>query len=256
MEGPILRTARVCGWQVLCGYVNDCTFNPVSTGTVYRQLHEDYADPVDLSYDVMKKFGILTPGKAKDKFTEMRAKLVIIKSDHEASGQGEGGLPPGTRDGRMTYESDDDLDAVGGAFDDRQNFLRGQSPVLLYFWQKMDEFDKFPAVMQQLELEVNEGSCRKRKRKENTDVDEVIAKQLKASTEAIQNYNVEMMKDKLEELEDKVDAATEKLEELEEEGHMEGSMKWQRQKRKVDVLLKRCQERKEGYEKYLESTKK
>ena len=48
--------------------------------------------------------------------------------------------------------------------------------------------------------------------------------------------------------------AEDELEELEDDGYMEGTLKWDKQKKKLDITLKRCQARKEALAIFLENT--
>jgi hypothetical protein len=116
----------------------------------YPSLHSAFQNPIDLSHKFVEKMGVLTSEKAKDKFSNMRAKLNVIKSNWEASGVGEGSRIHSQND---EGAEDDVLDLELGALDDRQAFLGTGSPSLLYLWQRSDELDVLSTVLQRISVE-------------------------------------------------------------------------------------------------------
>ena len=84
------ETARVSAWEIIANHFNDADFNPRSSS--YPLLHEAFSQTMCLSHAVVAKHGPIDARKVKDKFSEMKCKLTIIKTNHRASGMGEGSL--------------------------------------------------------------------------------------------------------------------------------------------------------------------
>ena len=143
----------------------------------------------------MKHGPIDATSKVKDKFSEMRCKLAIIKTNYDVSGQGEGSL---TNDEIAAGSEEGTLPSVGN-FDDRANFLRVESPTLLYLWEKSIDFDLFGNLMQKISDDValgdvahaisDSGGKKKRKSPSSADTDE-ITRGLNASTRAFNEFNL------------------------------------------------------------------
>ena len=187
------ETARVSGWQVIADHFNDPNFNPRSTA--YPLLHKSFKASICLSHAEVVKHGPIDATKVKDKFSEMRSKLAIIKTNHDASGQGEGSL---TNDEIAAGSEEGTLPSVGN-FDDRANFIGTESPTLLYMWEKSIEYDLFGNLMQKISDNVALGvdphaicnSGRKKKRKSPSSADtEELTRGLNASTRAFNEFNL------------------------------------------------------------------
>jgi hypothetical protein len=69
--GHVVKTV----YEIIADHYNDETFNPWSTA--YPRVHSDYAVPIDLTYESVKKFGDISPQKVKDKLAELRCRLNI-----------------------------------------------------------------------------------------------------------------------------------------------------------------------------------
>jgi hypothetical protein len=114
-------------YQLASDLYNDPQYNPYTTA--YPNLHSDFSNQIRL---LSTDAPFVTASKIKDKLADVRAKLVIIISNWERSGNG----------GGNRQENDDDFGSPRGftlTDDDRANFLGGHKPHLLYFWQKMDD---------------------------------------------------------------------------------------------------------------------
>ena len=191
------ETARVSGWQVIADHFNDPNFNPRSTA--YPLLHKSFKASICLSHAEVVKHGPIDATKVKDKFSEMRCKLAIIKTNHDASGQGEGSL---TNNEIAAGSEEGTLPSVGN-FDNRANFLRMESPTLLYLWEKSIDFDLFGNLMQKISDNValgvevhaicDSGGKKKRKSPTSADTDE-LTRGLNASTRAFDESNVQLRK--------------------------------------------------------------
>lgn len=207
-------TARVTAWQKIADHFNDPNFNPRSTA--YPLLHKAFNKPIDLSHSVFAKHGPIDATKVKDKFSDMKCKLTIIKTNHDASGEGEGSL---TNDDEIAAGSAPGTLPSVGSFDDRRSFLGANNPALLYLWEKTEEFELFGVVMQKISDDVALGDrthsvtkTNKNKRKSPSAETEGLTEGLKASTLAFNRFNMSnAMRDKrdlqreLMEAEDRVD---------------------------------------------------
>ena len=100
-------------------HYNDPTYNPWSR-TSSPLLHEDFKHYLYyLSHKHVAKFGDVPAIKVKQRISELRCKLNIIKVNHGASGMG---------DGARTEE--------GETIDDRVQFLKtGDPSIVLYLWE-------------------------------------------------------------------------------------------------------------------------
>ena len=138
------ETQKACPWELISKYFNSASFNPKSTK--YPQLHDEFKEQIDLSFDNVKGMGELNATKAKSKFVLMKNYLIFVKMNYEKSGNG---------DGCMALNSDSStedilkqLKVIDG--DDKKNFLQGRPPYTLYFWMKVDECNLMESVTQQL----------------------------------------------------------------------------------------------------------
>ena len=199
--------AKACPFKEIKIAYEDKNFNP--TSTLYPELHPGFENEVDISYDAVKKFGPITSEKVKELLTKMRCTLNIIIAKWERSGNGDGSRGDDDNDEFTQDDIENDvLPCIGGA-DDRANFLKGECISHLYLWQKSKEHEVFHTVMQRICNDANMtgeggvGSARSRgpNKRKHDEVDEELAKQIRKTSEALENYNIEMMTSKLRDLE-------------------------------------------------------
>jgi hypothetical protein len=149
---------------------NSSTFNPK---TMVSNCHYDYAQEIDIGYEVTRDFSRATPTKVKDKLAKMKSDLTSIISKWERSGQGDGGTIEES-------DEDDDEEVIGdetsteqpkqdkfewgrskgrtGAFDCRESFLGPNPSYLLYFWDVLDDNDLFDTTINRLSDEAGASS--------------------------------------------------------------------------------------------------
>jgi hypothetical protein len=82
----------------------------------------------------------VTPAKIKEKLADVRAKLVVVISNWENSGNGSGQRSIDDKDFGMYC----DMTLID---DNRSNFLGTNKSHLLYFWQLMDEYSLLQQTM-------------------------------------------------------------------------------------------------------------
>jgi len=68
---------RSCPWDLISRNFNNKDFNPKST--IYLDLHDDFMHGIDISHSKIASMGMLTPNKAKDKFSYLKNCLLIVK---------------------------------------------------------------------------------------------------------------------------------------------------------------------------------
>jgi hypothetical protein len=109
---------------------NDDQYNPQTL--VFPCLHQDFEQSLTL-YAIDAP--MVNPQKLKEKWADVRGKLVIIVANYEKSGNGSGN--------RLDSEEDHGQTSSFTLTDnnDRQNFLGTHKPHLLYFWQLLDDYD-------------------------------------------------------------------------------------------------------------------
>ena len=185
-------TARVSAWQLIADNFNNPTFNP--TSTAYPLLHKAFSKPIVLSHSLFEKHGAIDATKVKEKFSEMKSKLTVIKTNHDASGQGEGSL---TNEDEIAAGSAPGMVPSVGSFDDRSSFLGANNPALLYLWEKTEEFELFDAVMQKISDDVSLADKthsvtkgNKNKRKSPSAETEQLTNGLNESTLAFNRFNL------------------------------------------------------------------
>jgi hypothetical protein len=115
-------------YDILANKWNDENYNPVTE--VYPFLHEEFSHEIDIRHSAVSHFGIITPENIRNILNAMRIRLGFIVSRWERSKLGEKVAVNG--DGAVIS---DDIFCVDG-HDDRSSFLQGDSPYLLYLWQK------------------------------------------------------------------------------------------------------------------------
>jgi hypothetical protein len=118
---------------------NNYSYNPWTT--TYPDLHDDFRRSIRLGREDAPT---TTPVKIKEKLADVRAKLVIMVSNWERSGNGNGN--------RADNDNLEDGD-VRLQDDDRRNFLGTYKPHLLYFWQKLEEVFLCALQLQRLKKE-------------------------------------------------------------------------------------------------------
>lgn len=128
---------------------NDCMFNPVSV--VNPDLHTSFSSAKDLGWSEVQHLASATAEKVKQKLSEMRAKLSIIITNWETSGQGDGGILKDDDSVDGTREFGDISHIRLGANDDRGSFLRGNPPYLLYLWDRAHDFNFLSVVIQKID---------------------------------------------------------------------------------------------------------
>ena len=111
------KTAWVLAWEIVAKHYKDLTYNPWSRS--FPLLHKDFKNSLYLSHEHVAKFGNVPAIKVKQRISDLRCKLNIIKVNHGASKMG---------DGARTEE--------GETIDDRAQFLKTGNPsIALYLWE-------------------------------------------------------------------------------------------------------------------------
>jgi hypothetical protein len=257
--------AKPCAFEIIASKYNDKSWKP-DTST-YPDLHNAFAEPVDCSWRVVKRFGPMSADKVKDLMLTMRCRLNQIVPKWEDSGRGEGSRSADQTDAFMQDDqANGDLPEMGSE-NDKYRFLCGLCVSHLYLWEKSLEFDVFHTVMQRLgeDTSCNSGAVlgsvssrtgtkkRKHAAKEE-EVDTMVADNIRASSEAFQNYNVELMTRTLEDLEQKLLDAEDRSDLLEDQ---KVSTRLQdRQKVRVKLLKDSIKNQSQRLEAYLKSVSK
>ena len=86
------KTAQeISAWEIVAKHFNDPTFSNLWSHRL-PLLHEDFKDSLDLSHEHdVAKFGDVPAIKVKQRISELRCKLNILKVNHGArSGMGDG----------------------------------------------------------------------------------------------------------------------------------------------------------------------
>jgi hypothetical protein len=109
---------------------NNQTFETIANR--YPSLHQDFTHFI-ISFG--KDAPYVKPQKIREKWSDVRGKLVVMVKNYEKSGNGSGN--------RMETENDSGSISSFRLTDDndRQNFLGNNKPHLLYFWQLLEEYD-------------------------------------------------------------------------------------------------------------------
>ena len=195
------ETVRACPWIMCSDKWNDENYDTEST--IYRDLHNDFNEKIDLSFEKIKNMGTLTADKARSKFFFLKNHLIVLKAKWDTSGNGDGSMAV-SEDG-----NDDDLDETEAALRDanqhngniKANFLQGMSPAVLYLWEKAEEYSLLPTVCQQLSEdtildstndEEETSNPRKKKRKNNANVEDEEREDLKQLCAAMVESNSQM----------------------------------------------------------------
>ena len=176
------KTARVSAWEIVAKHYNDPTYNPWSRS--FPLLHEDFKNSLFLSHEHVAKFGDVPAIKVKQRISELRCKLNIIKVNHGASGMG---------DGARTEE--------GETIDDRAQFLMDGDPsIVLYLWEMTKINGMLDQVLQRIgsEFALESGTSAievhkkkggsKRKSPNKDDDDELLTLQMTRSNAAMEHF--------------------------------------------------------------------
>ena len=78
------ETMRVCPWQLASDKWNDPNYSPVST--IYRQLHDDFRQEINLNHAAVENMGVLTPDKAKGKYNRMKNDMILVQMSYKKVG--------------------------------------------------------------------------------------------------------------------------------------------------------------------------
>ena len=157
---------RTCPWKLVADNWNDITFKPVTT--LYMDLHHELARDIDITHSAVEKMGILTADKAKSKFFKLKNELIVVKSNWERSGNGDGSRKDNTvRDSHNPHDDAEEEELFNA--NDRRNFLNGKSPAVLYLWEKANEHDLLTSVCQKLDCSssMDSSSASKNNRRAN-----------------------------------------------------------------------------------------
>ena len=133
-------------WQVVADLFNNSSYNPVSF--IFPNLHEDFMEEIDITWNAVRNMGTLTREKAYSKHLTHSAALSKIKENYDRSGNGEGN--------RLTLDDDENgpgiaLKISGG--DTKASYLGGYESYILYFWQVCELFQFEKRVVQMIDNE-------------------------------------------------------------------------------------------------------
>jgi hypothetical protein len=128
-------------YELAAALYNDKQFNPYTFN--YPSLHKDFEYHIIL---FGREAPLVTAQKLKEKLTDVRGKLVIIVKNYEQSGNGAGSC----------LDNDPDYGPVANMTltdnSDRQNFLGGNKPHLLYL---LEEFELLDNTLQVIPNEIS-----------------------------------------------------------------------------------------------------
>jgi hypothetical protein len=268
LDGRDSDQAKVCAFETNAEHNNHNSNNP--NRTRYPDLHPTLAEDVDISWEAVKNFGPITGTKVNEMITKMRCTLNLIIAKWEQSGNG---------DGTLDDEEDSDefredgggrnLPNIGG-MDDRANFLHGECLSHLYLWQKSKEHEVFHSVLQRISGDANltgggvkvggvkRGSTKKgstgaggaNKRKHDDLLTGDLTGEIRKTSHALQNYNIEMMTNSLRDLENILLDTEDKEDELEADDDATDKQ-IQRQKKRVTNATAAIKQQEERLAKYL-----
>ena len=198
--------ARPDVWALVASKWNCRTFNPMTR--LYPHLHSSFSDAVDCSHENVATMGECTAERVRRKWASLRAQLLIVKSNWEKSGSGEG----------MGELVDGDYLDVGGIGERKSDFLGKYSPVVLYLWEVSAELGFLTHVVQQIETDkgldgdnipsVTDLKNKRRKKAKDKDdrmnlMSESIAKGLKATSRSINEITCSLLEGQLDTLKQK-----------------------------------------------------
>ena len=184
-------------WEVMKNFYNDEKFHPFSTA--YPTLHDDFKIAIDLGVNEVKDMGVLTSSSAKRRFNKLKNDLLLVKSNWERSGNGDGCL----ENLKVDEESEELVTEIQQVDrDDKQNFLNpGKNSATLYLWVKSDEHNLLFSVVQELDPSVridsstnNDNSWRKRKAEDEAKMNKLTHSIDKANTIAEENLSISKMR--------------------------------------------------------------
>ena len=230
-------TKKVDVWERVAELWNNSDFKPKSQ--IYGHLHNDFAAPIDISFEAVSGMGALSPKKAKVKFTGLVAKLNTVKAKWEASGQGIGGRLEGQSDESEngTNVIDDENEFGSGALA-KADFLNGKTPVVLYLWEFGEKLNVLSAVLQRISGScgldgekgpslLNQKADKKRGKLEDEEKAErsqerkllqQMGRAITATTDALFVFNSEEMKKRICELKERIFDAEDKRDDMVDAG--------------------------------------
>jgi hypothetical protein len=143
---------RKCPWTLASDKWNESNYNPKLS--IYTNLHDDFKDSIDLAFSKVENMGICTPDKFKSKFSKMKNELVLIRTNYNKSGNGDGSAIE-IRNSSTGKTPEDELDKEESNIammdcNKKGSFLNGRSSAVLYLWEKAEEYDLLSTVCQQL----------------------------------------------------------------------------------------------------------
>ena len=245
------QTKKANVWERVSLLWNNSDFQPQSS--MFGDLHVTFSDPIDISFEAVAEMGVLSPKKARDKFTSLVSKLNTVKAKWEASGQGTGGRLEGESDESENGTNVVDDDEFGGA-QAKSDFLNGYLEVVLYLWEFSANLNVLTSVLQRISgsCALDGSSCgpnsskTKADKKRKLEDDEKDGKQkemkllqemgstMKETNEALFMFNVEEMKKRILELKEKIFDAEDKRDDLVDAGVHEDRLA--RQNKRIDTL--------------------
>ncbi len=93
-----------------------------------------------------------TPDKLQRKWGTYSAQLNTVKTNYEASGNGEGGRTVG-QSNECCSITDEKIEY--GGYGAKRDFLRGYSTHILYLWEMATKYNFLPAVLQRIDSSLN-----------------------------------------------------------------------------------------------------
>ena len=127
-------------WEVISDTVNSPEFNPKS-GSFPEELHEDFMEEVDLSFERFSEYEPATPAKCQERFEEIIVKMKHCRTNYAVSGQGESGIRNSSR-GSDNNRNKENNNPAGVEVDTatrqanllRRDFLMNYPSYVLYYW--------------------------------------------------------------------------------------------------------------------------
>jgi antitoxin component HigA of HigAB toxin-antitoxin module len=257
---------RKCPWTLASDKWNESNYNPKLS--IYTNLLKD---SIDLAFSKVENMGICTPDKFKSKFSKMKNELVLIRTNYNKSGNGDGSAIE-TRNSSTGKTPKDELDKNESNIammdcNKKGSFLNGRSSAVLYLWEKAEEYNLLSTVCQQLSPDTSFDSTeidnvedislkgRKRKKledKNNDDADNdllVLKEVMDESTSAIKDstkcMNRNVIMNLISVYKNKLDGFESKLDELDEDELGSTSSKRQQLKKRRNETSETIEELKE-----------
>mmetsp|Transcript_7375 Transcript_7375/g.11213 ORF Transcript_7375/g.11213 Transcript_7375/m.11213 type:complete len:312 (+) Transcript_7375:146-1081(+) len=194
---------------------NTESFSP--TSLLLPNLHEDFAQPIDLALPPGVQ---ITPDQVQKRFTDVRAKSIFVIEKWERSGNGEGMIENENDEGFGCICGDNEDRQEFFNNDDRANFLNGFKSYVLYFWHIFEQHNVLTAALYKIKEdmtassngvpEVNEN--RNQQRGRNKDDEAEDRKTRKEVAVAFRDLSDSQSCANVAHLEEKIFIATEKME--------------------------------------------